>query len=177
MKKTELTQKEQGVLTALQDQFGDAITGYEKADDQLSVFLAADSLFEVVRFMKEHDATGFELLSDICGVDWIKCPEMRYELVYNLYSVKNILRVLIRTTLPESDSPSIRSIQPIYSGADWLEREVYDMLGIEFEGHPDLRRIITPDGMEGWPHRKDFPLTYEAPQFSHNKGNPPEIIK
>lgn len=177
MKNTELTQNEQEVLTALQEQFGEAIAGHEKVEDQLSVFIVAGSLFEVARFMKEDEATGFELLSDICGVDWIKCPEMRFELVYNFYSVKKTLRVLVRTTIPDAESPSIRSIQPIYAGADWLEREVYDMLGIEFEGHPDLRRIITPDGMEGWPHRKDFPLTYEAPQFSYNKNKPPEIIK
>ena len=127
--------------------------------------------------LKDDDTAGFDLISDICGVDWIKTPEKRFELVYNFYSVAKNQRVLIRTFIPNSDNPKVRSIQPIYSGADWMEREVYDMLGIEFEGHPDLRRIITPDGFEGWPHRKDFPLMYELPQFSHNKDNPPEIVK
>lgn len=177
MEQAELTKIEQELLQALKEHFGDGITGHEKTYDQFSIFVTSDTIFELARYMKEEEAAGFDLLSDICGVDWIKCPEQRFELVYNFYSIEKNLRVLIRTTVPDSGNPSIRSIQPIYPGADWLEREVYDMLGIEFEGHHDLRRIITPEGMEGWPHRKDFPLTYEAPQFSHNKNNPPEIIK
>lgn len=177
MGQTELTKIEADVREALQEQFGDSITGYEKLDEQLSIFVTNEIIFELARYMKDEDGAGFELLSDICGVDWIKCPEQRFELVYNFVSINKNSRILIRTTIPDSENPSIRSIQPIYPGADWLEREVYDMLGIEFEGHPDLRRIITAEGFEGWPHRKDFPLTYEAPQFSHNKDNPPEMIK
>ncbi len=173
----ELTTVEEEILQALQEQFGDGITGHEKPNGQLSIFVTDDIIFELARYMKEEEPAGFEMLSDICGVDWIKCPEQRFELVYNFYSIKKNLRILVRTTVLDGDNPSIRSIQPIYPGADWMEREVYDMLGIEFEGHPDLRRILTPEGFEGWPHRKDFPLTYEAPHFSHNKDNPPEIIK
>ncbi len=177
MEQAELTKAESELLGALKDRFGGRITGHDKLADQLSIFIADDIIFDLAEFMKEDARTGFELLSDICGVDWIKCPEMRFELVYNFYSIAKNLRVLVKTTIPDSEKPSIRSIQPIYPGADWLEREVYDMLGIEFEGHSDLRRIITPEGMDGWPHRKDFPLTYEIPQFTHNKDKPPEIIK
>ena len=176
MGQVELTKNEQEVLKALEEQFGDDITGHGKFAEQLSITVSRDIVFALAQFMKEDDRTRFELLSDICGVDWIDCPDMRFELIYNFYSVARNLRVLIRTTIPDSEAPSVASVQPVYSGADWLEREVYDMLGIEFEGHPDLRRILTPEDMEGWPHRKDFPLTYEAPQFSHNKDNPPEII-
>ncbi|MCK5125959.1 MAG: NADH-quinone oxidoreductase subunit C [candidate division Zixibacteria bacterium] len=177
MRQTDLTKIENEVLEALKEQFGEKITGHEKYHDQLSIFISGGSIFDIAQFMKDDSHTGFELLSDICGVDWIDCPDMRFELVYNFFSIKKELRVLIKTTIPDGETPTIRSIQPVYTGADWLEREVYDMLGIDFEGHPDLRRIITPEGLEGWPHRKDFPLTYEAPQFSHNKDNPPEIIK
>jgi NADH-quinone oxidoreductase subunit C len=177
MEQTSLTQQEEALAAALRDQFGEAITGHDKFADQLSIFVQAEIIFDLAQFMKDDGRTGFELLSDICGVDWIKCPEQRFELVYNFYKISADLRVLIRTTIPDSETPSIQSIQPVYPGADWLEREVYDMLGIVFEGHPDLRRIITPDDLEGWPHRKDFPLTYEAPQFSYNKDKPPEITK
>jgi len=177
MEQTALTQAEETLVTALRDQFGDGITGQSKFADQLSVFVKADSIFDLAQFMKDDSRTGFDLLSDICGVDWIKCPEQRFELVYNFYKIGADFRVLIRTTVPDSDAPSIRSIQSVYPGADWMEREVYDMLGIVFDGHPDLRRIVTPDGFDGWPHRKDFPLTYEAPQFSYNKDKPPEITK
>jgi len=177
MGQAKLTIIEEEILQVLQEQFGDGITGHSKFAGQLSIYITGDIIFELARFMKEEDQIDFDLLSDICGVDWIDCPEQRFELVYNFYSIDENVRILIRTTVPDSETPSIRSIQPIYPGADWMEREVYDMLGIEFEGHPDLQRIITPEGLEGWPHRKDFPLTYEAPQFSHNKDNPPEIIK
>lgn len=177
MEQAELTKTENEVLEALRDQFGDGVSGHEKRYDQFSIFVSGEIIFELARFMKEDLGAGFNLLSDICGVDWIDCPEQRFELVYNFYSTGDNLRVLIRTTIPDGENPSIRSIEPVYPGANWLEREVYDMLGIDFEGHPDLRRIITPEGLEGWPHRKDFPLTYEAPQFSHNKDKPPEIIK
>jgi len=170
-----LTKEEQELFDLLQDRFGETVTGFDKFADQFSVFVASEILFELARFMKED--AGFNLLSDISGVDWVDCPEQRFELVYIFYSIDKNQRVLVRTTVPDSENPRIRSIQPVYEGADWLEREVYDMLGIEFEGHPDLRRILTPDGFEGWPHRKDYPLTYEAPNFTHNKDNPPEIIK
>ena len=177
MEQTELTKVESEILDALKAKFGDKITGHSKFAGQLSVYADRDIIFDLAEYMKEDDQAGFDLLSDICGVDWIDCPEMRFELVYNFYSIGKNTRILIKTTVPDSDEPSIRSIEPIYSGANWLEREVYDMLGVTFEGHPDLRRIITPDGMEGYPHRKDFPLTYEAPRFTHNKNLPPEIIK
>jgi len=172
-----LTQLEGAVWQALRDQFGDKVSGYSKFAGQLSIFVTAEIIFELAEFMKNDPRTGFDILADICGVDWIKCPSLRFEIVYNFYSVPKKLRVLVRTTIADCPQPSLRSIQAIYAGADWLECEVYDMLGIEFEGHPDLRRIVTPDSIEGWPHRKDFPLMYEEPQFSHNKNRPPEIIK
>jgi NADH-quinone oxidoreductase subunit C len=177
MEQTALTSQEETLVAAVQEQFGESVLGHGKSADQLSIFVTADIIFDLAQFLKDDPRARFDLLSDICAVDWIACPEQRFELVYNFYNIGADFRVLIRTTIPDSDSPRVQSIQPIYPGADWLEREVYDMLGIAFDGHPELRRIITPDGFEGWPHRKDFPLTYEAPQFSYNKDNPPEIIK
>lgn len=171
----EFTAEEKNVIGGVLDKFGDAIMGQYRLDDQISIVVSADTFPEIARYLKEE--AGFKLLVDICGVDWIDNPEKRFELVYTFYNLDANFRLLVRTFLPDSDKPSIMSIQPVYSGANWIEREVYDMLGIEFEGHPDLRRIITPDGLEGWPHRKDFPLTYERPQFSWNKDLPPEIIK
>ena len=173
----ELAANEKAILDLLKEEFGDRIVDWLHNFDQFSIVVKPESIFDIARYMKGDEKAGFDLLSDICGVDWIDNPDQRFELIYNFYNVGTGQRVLIRTFLPESAKPAIRSIQPIYSGADWMEREVYDMLGIEFEGHPDLRRILTPDGLEGWPHRKDFPLTYEQPRFSWNKDNPPEIIK
>lgn len=177
MGQTEATKFELDLYQALTEQFGESIAGHSLSCGQFSISVKADIIFDLAQFLSESDKFGFELLADVCGVDWIDCPEMRFELIYNFVSIEHNCRVLIRTTIADSDNPKIRSVQPVYSGADWLEREVYDMLGIRFEGHPNLKRIITPEGLEGWPHRKDFPLHYEEPQFSHNKDKPPEITK
>lgn len=171
-----MTKIENEIVKILEDRFGDAIDRHSKFADQLSIFVKSDIVFDLACFLNDNETVPFEILADISGVDWIDCPENRFELMYNFLSLSKNLRLLVRTTIPDSETPSIRSIQPVYVGADWLEREVYDMLGIKFDGHPDLRRILTPDDFEGWPHRKDFPLTYEMPQFSHNKDNPPEVV-
>ena len=76
-----------------------------------------------------------------------------------------------------AEKPEIQSLTPIWNGANWLEREVWDMMGISFIGHPDMTKILTPDDLEGHPLRRDFPLTWEVPQFSWNKDAPPEVIK
>jgi NADH-quinone oxidoreductase subunit C len=177
MGQAELTEFERKVFGAVTSEFGDDVIGHKKHVGQLSITVNSEILFDLAEFLKESEALGFTLLSDICGVDWMKNPEARFEIVYNFYSLRNNERLLVKVFLPDAETPQIRSIQPLFGGADWLEREVYDMLGIVFEGHPDLRRIITPDGLEGWPHRKDFPLVYEMPRFSHNKDKPPEVIR
>jgi NADH-quinone oxidoreductase subunit C len=99
-----------------------------------------------------------------------------FEVIYNLYSLSHRYRFFLKVRLP-GDNPTIASLTHLWQGANWLEREVYDLMGIYFEGHPDLSKILTPDELEGHPLRKDYPLTYEMPQFSWNKDQPPEVIK
>ena len=76
----------------------------------------------------------------------------------------------------DEENPEVDSVTSLWAGADWMEREVFDLMGIHFAGHPNLIKILTPDDLDGHPHRKDFPLTYEMPQFSYNKNEPPEVI-
>jgi NADH-quinone oxidoreductase subunit C len=112
-------------------------------------------IVELCRFLKEHPALRFDFLSDICGVDHY--PEVpRYEAVYHLYSLSNKWRIRIKCRL--SDPPRIPSVTGVWRTANWHEREAWDMYGIRFEGHPDLRRIYMWEGFEGFPQRKDFPL-------------------
>ncbi len=114
-----------------------------------------EMIVEFCRFLKQHPALQFNFLSDICGVDHY--PELpRYEAVYHLYSLENKWRVRIKCRL--SDPPSVPSVTGIWRTANWHEREAWDMYGIKFEGHPDLRRIYMWEGFEGFPQRKDFPL-------------------
>jgi NADH-quinone oxidoreductase subunit C len=102
---------------------------------------------------------GFVLLSDIFGIDYLEYPRHqgeRFAVVYNLASIDGTARIFIRTEL--ADGISLPTVTHLWSGANFMEREVFDMFGIEFDGHPDLRKLLTPEDLIGHPHRKDFPL-------------------
>jgi len=110
----------------------------------------------VLAFLRDDPTCLFEVLVDICGVDYPARPE-RFDVVYNLLSVKKNLRVRVKTTASE-DTP-VPSATGLFSAAGWFERETWDLYGIYFADHPDLRRLLTDYGFEGHPLRKDFPLT------------------
>jgi len=115
-----------------------------------------DDLIEVIQFLKSNDQCKFRQLVDIAGVDYPD-EEKRFQLVYFLLSHENNTRVKILTSFDEKQS--IISLTKIFPSANWMEREVFDMYGIKFKNHPDLRRILTDYGFKGHPLRKDFPLT------------------
>lgn len=146
---------------------------------QQSITIKPQSLPDVGRVLLSDREIGLHLLSDITCIDWIDhemAAEGRFEVVYNLYSIKNAFRLLLKVRL-DGDKPMVASLTSLWAGANWLEREVYDLFGIHFAGHPDLRKILTPDDLEGHPLRRDFPLTWEQPVFSWNKNEPPEVIR
>ena len=128
----------------------------EFVQDQLIVWTSPDSLLALMRFLKEDQRCQFRLLCDICGVDY---PEraQRFEVVYNLLSLNNNLR--IRVKLAADEATAVPSVTSLFSVAGWYEREAWDLYGIVFADHPDLRRLLTDYGFEGHPMRKDFPLT------------------
>jgi len=159
--------------------FKDAVVREDFFRDQLSFYVRKEYLFDICEALLNDEALGFKFLSDICALDWLGDAEERdgrFEVVYNFFSLKHKYRFFVKVRL-DGDKPEIDSITSLWQTANWLEREVYDLMGVMFTGHPDLRKIMTPDDLEGHPHRKDFPLTYEMPQFSHNKNEPPEVIK
>ncbi len=125
------------------------------------------SILDLCQALHDHDDLKFNLLADITVVDWLgdeyETQYGRFEVVYNLYSLQHNYRFFIKVFLP-ADKPEIASLTPIWNGANWLEREVWDLFGVTFVGHPDLTKILTPDELEGHPLRKDFPLTYEQPR-------------
>lgn len=124
--------------------------------DELTVTLGAADLLQVTRTLRDDPKLAFVCLIDICGVDWPK-REKRFEVVYHLLSPSQNMRVRLKVAVGEDETvPSLSDIFPV---ADWFEREVYDLYGVFFEGHPDLRRILTDYGFDGYPLRKDFPLT------------------
>jgi NADH-quinone oxidoreductase subunit C len=136
-------------------QFGDDI-----------VFIEKESLLDVVKFLKEKPY-DFAMLLDLTCVDYLGQQD-RFEMVYHLFSLSNNLRLRIKIRLPDEE-PSIDSLTSVWKNANWLEREVYDMFGIHFGGHPYLRRLFMYDGFEGHPLRKDYPLRKRQPRIHMRK--------
>ncbi len=121
---------------------------------ELTLLVEREAIVDVVAFLHDHE--GFISISAVCGADYPEREE-RFEVVYHLLSPKQNLRV--RLKLATDDTQPVPSITGIFPGADWFEREAYDLFGILFTGHPDLRRILTDYGFDGYPLRKDFPTT------------------
>jgi NADH-quinone oxidoreductase subunit C len=151
----------QDVAEALRGRFGDAVLETFLGKDGLIVRLRPARLREALTFLKENQ--GFNALQDIIALDNQKRgpagpspARPRFEILYQLYRFPEGLR--LRLSVEAAEGEEIDSAQPVYKSADWAEREAYDMFGIRFAGHPDLRRIYLPDDFEGFPLRKDFPL-------------------
>lgn len=125
------------------------------------IMLPAD---ELLPFATTARAGGFDLLADVTAVDYLGVKEPRFEVVVNLLNLDASQRIRIRCAV-DGENPSISSLVAVYPGASFFEREVYDLMGIEFEGHPDLTRILMPDDWEGHPLRKDFGLGDVPVQF------------
>jgi NADH-quinone oxidoreductase subunit C len=140
----------------LGDRLGSKLLGSEVVLGELTVEVARDNVSETMQFLRDDPACRFGCLIDICGVDYPEREE-RFEVVYHLLSpwLNHHIRVRTRT---DAASP-VPSIVTVFPAADWFEREAYDLYGILFEGHPDLRRLLTDYGFQGHPLRKDFPLT------------------
>ena len=146
------------LLDNLKAKFPDAILGIrvDAARAETAISIAAAHLLDIARYLYDAPTTAFDHLTDICSVDY---PEdrLRFEVVYHLHSLPLRQRLRLKVRLTEDD-PTIASVTGIWKGAEFLEREVFDMMGIRFSGHPDLRRILMPeDYAEGYPLRKDFP--------------------
>ena len=144
------------VVTTIKEKFPQAVEETVCFRDEHTIRVKREHLLEVARFLKEDAAGTFNFLSDLCGVDYMG-RALRFEVVYHLYSMEHKHRLRMKVSLSESDL-SIPSVTSIWKTANWHERECYDLLGITFSDHPDLRRILTPDGFKDHPLRKDFPL-------------------
>jgi NADH-quinone oxidoreductase subunit C len=133
-----------------------AVLKREMIHGELVFSVRREALKRFLTFLLNDANCDFRQMIDICGVDYPERDE-RFEVVYNLLSLKHNFRVRVKVAVGEGGA--VDSVVPIYSGANWFEREVWDMYGIHFNDHPDLRRILTDYGFEGHPLRKDFPLT------------------
>jgi NADH-quinone oxidoreductase subunit C len=133
-----------------------SVFDYTVTNDELTVFALANDIVKVVTFLRDDSRCQFIAFVDVTAVDW-PAREARFDVVYHLLSPTKNHRIRIKTTTNETTP--VPSVTGVYPGANWFEREVYDLYGIVLTGHPDLRRILTDYGFEGHPLRKDFPLT------------------
>jgi len=154
--------KTETIVQALKEQFGAAVEEYR---GEAQVQLGAETIIPALTFLR--DRHGFELLSAQTAVDYWPQVSPRFHVIYQLTSISNRLWLQLRVPV-EGSKPVLPTASGVYDTANWRERELMDMFGIDFEGHPDPRRIIMPEGTEGHPLRRDFPLGYEEPQFSFN---------
>jgi NADH-quinone oxidoreductase subunit C len=136
-----------------------AVPGLEpEAEVDRSVFwinLPKEALVRVVTLLRDDPELDYVMLSDLFGVDY-PAREKRFELLYNLYSLRRNRRVFLRVKVGENEP--VPTLALLFQNANWAEREIYDLFGVPFEGHPDLRRILMPDDWDGYPLRKDYPL-------------------
>lgn len=140
----------------LAQKLGADLVGWRVEHDELTLDVEAARIQDVARTLRDDARCLFINLIDVCGVDW-PSRERRFDVVYHLLSPKHNIRVRLKTQTDE-ETP-VPSVVDVFPAADWFEREAYDLYGILFSGHPDLRRILTDYGFEGHPLRKDFPLT------------------
>lgn len=140
----------------IQSSQAEAVESWHVAFGQLTVNTRRDAIVGLMRFLRDDSQCRFVNFTDVSGVDYPERTE-RFEVVYHLLSPTQNVR--IRVKLLTDDSSPVPSVTDIYPGAEWFEREAYDLYGILFSGHPDLRRILTDYGFDGHPMRKDFPLT------------------
>jgi NADH-quinone oxidoreductase subunit C len=155
-----------GILARLQERFGSTILETHTRLHEPTALVAAPAILPVLGLCKIEPALGFDMLIDITAVDYLKFPGRedgpRFEVVYHLYSLPHTHRVRLKVPVEESEAvvPSAVGLWPI---ANWLEREVWDMFGIRFDGHPDLRRLLLYEEFEGHPLRKDYPVHRRQP--------------
>ncbi len=158
---------ENAAAAQLQSRFPDAIGEVTTRLGETMVEIKKSALPDVARFLRDDEALRFVLLSDVTCVDYLP-QEPRFAVVYHLLSIEQRQRLRLRVWVAEGQ-PELPSVTAIWPGANWYEREIFDMFGLTFTDHPDLRRILMPDDWEGHPLRKDYALGSEEIAFTHNQ--------
>lgn len=152
-----------GELTLVQERLGDKVVEISRPQGDEVVVLHRANLRESFRALRDEPQLDYDFLSDITAVDYWNRKEPRFEVVYQIVSRARGRRLRIRVPVPEND-PTVESLTPLWRGANFLEREVWDLFGIRFLDHPDLRRVLLYDEFQGHPLRKDYPVNMVQPR-------------
>ena len=198
-----MSERYETLAARIDERFGEQMRRVPSTSGELTYELDKDDLVEIATALRNEGDFGFEMLMDVCGVDYLnygsdewatneatdtgfsrgverepvildeadEFDEKRFAVVYHLLSLQHNMRLRLRVFTGTSNPPIIHSVVDIWNGANWFEREVFDLYGILFEGHPDLRRILTDYGFVGHPFRKDFPLSGNVEvHYDENEG-------
>lgn len=157
-----MNEKLEPIVKALQEKFGSTV---EEFRGEAHVFAKPEQIVDVLTLLR--DTYSFELMSTLTAVDYWPQETPRFHLIYQMTSLSNNLSVQIRVPV-DGDNLKVPTVTRVYANANWREREVFDLFGVEFEGHPNLTRILLPSDFVGHALRKDYPLGYEEPQFTFN---------
>jgi NADH-quinone oxidoreductase subunit C len=141
----------------IKDNFPSADVDLPIRNDNLIIYIKKEEIIEFLKFLRDSQELSFKILLDVFGADFLGIKSHRFEVIYNLLSLKLNNRITIKVKL--DDGEEVETVSSVFSTANWFEREAFDMYGINFKNHPDLRRILTDYDFEGHPLRKDFPLT------------------
>jgi NADH-quinone oxidoreductase subunit C len=148
----------------IKELFPEEVLAVSEFRGQVSVTLRKNRIRDIARYLHDAPDLYFDYLIDVCGVDYLGKKEKRFEVVYHLYSIKHRRAIRLKAEVGEEDL-TLDSVVPVWIGANWHEREAFDLYGIKFSGHPDLRRILMPEDWEGHPLRKDYPLKGPAKEW------------
>ena len=156
----------QTVIKRIREQFPNAIQDVVEFRGETTLVIDRASLVELCTFARDDAELEFNMLSDVAGIDYWP-EEPRFAVAYQLYSMRHGSDLRIKVYASGNDA-SLPTVSGVWPASNWMEREIYDMFGLTFDGHPDLRRILMPFDWTGYPLRKDYPLGYEEVQFSFN---------
>jgi NADH-quinone oxidoreductase subunit C len=144
------------ILVILREKFGAEIISSDDSGDIVTAVVNSKSLFSIIEFLKNDTAAAYNFLTDICGIHYPE-SDLPLGVIYHLHNLKENRRIRIKTFLP-IDSPEVQTVTPLFSSANWMERETYDFYGVIFKGHPKLIRILNVEYLDFFPMRKEYPL-------------------
>ena len=153
-------------VEAIRTALPEAVLDVNEFRGEITVVVERDRIVDVITYCRDTVGLEYNFLSDVTGIDYLP-EEPRYGIAYHLYSMIHNRSLRLKVML-SGDDPQVHSVVPVFPSANWSEREIFDLLGVTFAGHPDQRRILMPEGWDGHPLRKDYPLGYETVQFSFN---------
>ena len=144
------------IITLVRNRFGSEIVSADPSSDIPTIVIGSSSVYEVIEYLKNNPDTDFNFLTDLCGIHYPD-TELPLGIVYHLHNLVKNKRLRIKTFVP-LDKPEVTTITPLFSAANWMERETYDFYGIIFTGHPNLKRILNVEYLDFFPMRKEYPL-------------------